>query len=168
MRTLSMPLRFGSVLFNALSTMDALDDAAPPEEPAWPAAGSPIESARAEAMMAHFDGEEPLSPALSAAEKRAWSAYAKQREKWRATKSASRKKVLGFKFQSNDGWVVARSEAAVIAKAIEALLADDDAFELLMDILDVGRGAEKGLRAALSSFQKFNAKCAAREGYTVW
>lgn len=51
--------------------------------------------------------------------------------------------MLGFKFQSNDGWVVARSEAAVIAKAIEALLADDDAFELLMDILDVGRGAEK-------------------------
>lgn len=165
--TLSMPLRFSTVLLNALSTADALCDRDAPESPPWPASGSTLTSERAEAILAHFEGEEPIDPKVSAAEKREWSAYTKARAKWLASKSPQKAKVPAFKFQSNDGWIVDAKESALIAEAIASVLSDDEQFELLCDILDVTRAAQKSVREGLAKFQRFNERCAKGDGYTV-
>lgn len=165
--TLTMPLRFSTVIFNALSTADALCDRDPPPEPPWPAAGSTLTAERAEALHAHFAGEEPIDPKASSAEKREYAAYRKAREKWLATRSPQKGKVPAYKFQSNDGWIVDAKESALVAEAITSVLDDDDQFELLCDILDVGRASQKSLREGLAKFQRFNARCAKGDGYTV-
>jgi len=164
---LSMPVRFASVIFNALATADALDDVPAPDAPPWPPPGSGIPEPRAEGLLAHFDGEEDLSPEPTAAERRAYKSFVRARERWRATKSASRKKIPSFKFQSNDGWVVSRREAAIIADAMDSVVRDHESFELLMDILDLSRRDEAPLRQALDKFRRFNARCAKGDGYAV-
>jgi hypothetical protein len=164
---LSTPLRFGSVILNALATADALCDQPPPPDPAWPAEGSTIAPSRAEALHAHFAGEEPIDPRPTAAEKREYNAFRKAHERWLSSKSPAKGTVPEFKFSSNDGWIVDAKESAIIAAAIERVLADEDKFELLCDILDVSRGGDKGVRDGLAKFQRFNARCAKGEGYTV-
>jgi hypothetical protein len=165
--TLTMPLRFGTVVFNTLATADVLCQRDPPEEPAWPAAGSAIAPERAEALHAHYAGEEPIEPAPTAVEKREYQAYCELRARWLGVRSPTKGRVPAFKFSSNDGWIVDAEEAAIIAEAVASVLADEDQFELLCDILEVSRGGDKALREGLAKFQRFNARCAKADGYTV-
>lgn len=162
-----MPLRFSTVIFHALATANVLCDRDPPPEPPWPAPGSTLTAERAEALLAHFEGNEPIDPKVSAAEKREYGAYRKSQEKWLASKSPNKVRVPAFKFQSNDGWIVDGKESALIAEAIASLFDDDDQFELLCDLLELSRGAEKSLREQLAKFERFNARCAKGDGYTV-
>lgn len=165
----SAPLRFSSVVFNALATADALEDAAAPEGPTWPPKGSRIARARADALFAHWEGEEPIDRPPTAAEQRAYEAFCEARTRWRATSSADPTKFASFKIASNDGWIVSAAEAKVVADALATVLADDDQLELLADILDLaGDAAVASLRKGLERFRAFNAKCAAAEGYEVW
>ncbi len=168
-RVFSAPLRFGSVVFNALATADALDVSAPADEPDWPPKGSRTSAARGDALLAHLEGDEPIEGVPTAAERRAFEAFHAERERWRATVSAHPKKVLSYKFESNDGWIVSPAEARVVADAIESVLSDEYSFDLLCDILEleVGSGRAKTLRKSLERFRAFNEKCASAEGYEV-
>ncbi len=167
-RTLSMPLRFATVVLNALATADALDDAEPPDGPSWPPKGAKIRAARAEALFAHFEGEEALEPSPTPKERASYDSFCRNRDVWRATPSQKPNKVPGFKFGSNDGWIVSKEEASVVAKALAEVLGDDASFALLRDILDVTRGEDAATRAALEKFRAFNAKTAKGEGYAVF
>lgn len=162
-----MPLRFSSVVLNALSVADVLCDEAPPAEPSWPPSNARIDAGRAGALLAHFDGDEPIEPAVTATEKRAFAAYAAARARWLATPSSRAGRVPSFKFQSNAGWIVSADEARTISAALRELLADDAQFELLCDVLDVSRAGTKSVREALQTFQRFNDRRAKADGYTV-
>jgi hypothetical protein len=163
-----MPLRFGTVVLNALATADALDDAEVADGPPWPPKGSKIRASRAKELLAHFEGEEDVEPSPTPKERASYDSFCTDRDVWRATPSKNPNKVPGFKFGSNDGWIVSKGEAAIIAKALAEVLGDDDSFELLCDILDVTRREDAGLRAALEKFRVFNAKTSKGEGYAVF
>lgn len=167
-RTLSMPLRFATVLLNALATADALDHAEAPDGPPWPPKGAKIRAARAAALLAHFEGEEDLEPSPTPKERASYDSFCRSRDVWRATTSKDPNRVQGFKFGSNDGWIVSKEEAAIVAKALAEVLGDDSSLELLRDILGVARSENAALRASLEKFRAFNAKTAKAEGYGVF
>src|SRR5262249_26310382 len=141
-RALTYPLRFGTVILQALGVTQTLDYDAPPEDPPWPPPESGITEARAEELLQHFDMEEPLSAPSTAAERTAFKRFAAARRAWRATRSKERGKIPEFKFGSNDGWIVSKTEARTIAKALQKVLDDEGLFSLLADVLDLPSSAD--------------------------
>lgn len=127
-----------------------------------------IQAPRAEALLAYFEAEDSLEPLPTPKERGWYQSFCAERDAWRSTMSKNPRKVPGFKYRSNDDWIVSTKEAATVAKALAELLSDDDSFEFLCDILHATRREEASLRSALEKFRVFNEKTAKAGGYGVY
>lgn len=147
--------------------VDVLDAEAQPDSPEWPAKGSTITEPRASELQAHYDGEEPIEPAPSKAERAEFLAFTRARKTCLAARSPMRGRVPAFKFSDNGGWRVTPVEARIIARGIEKLLTDDDQASVYFDVLDVDATGAKAIAKTLREFARFNLRAAETGGYTV-
>jgi hypothetical protein len=154
------------LLINALSLMQVLDESPAPEGPPWPPADG-IAAERAEALLAYFEGEEPIDPKPNAAERTAYLKYVKERTRWLAAPAKAKGTVPQYKFTSNDGWRLSKAEAAVVAKALEELLEDEDMLSLYFDMLDLSRAASAAVKKQLRDFAAFNRRASKSGGYSA-
>lgn len=97
---------------------DAVSDSDPPPKfPTWPPPDLPKDRKE---LFEEALYDEKAEVKLTAAEKTRIRAIRQQFDKVRATRSTKKGKVPAFKFTSNEGWIVASDECAVIATKLRA------------------------------------------------
>lgn len=121
--------RTGGAGIDMLSTLMAeagvldSESAPPPFTATWPPQG--MEESRASEVYDYLEkGEEPLTPPATAAELELCGQYKATHDIWAQTPSPQPGRVPGYKFATNDGWLVTPEECGLIAAAVEKLLAD--------------------------------------------
>jgi hypothetical protein len=112
------------MLMDIMTEAGVLDsDSERPEfQEAWPPPG--ISEGRAEEMLAYLSGSVPPVPPSTEAELHISRQCKAAMDIWKQSRSPLPGKVPAYKFDGNDGWHVVPEECALIAVALEHLLAD--------------------------------------------
>ena len=156
----------------AMSVADLLDEAtAAPELPRWEDFGLSVE--RWEELSDYWvygskPGQPTLAEALKPHERPAVAEYLTRFEA--ATgQPAPPGKALGYKFRTNDGWLVTPDECRVIADGLEAALAKRRA-KLVRGLQARGYSdhSKESVADLLSPWAKYNRIAADHGGYRIW
>lgn len=151
------------LLANIMDLAGVLDDSPVPTlEVAWPPPGMSAE--RAEKVYWYLNGSAAPNPPASAAEFAACGNYKTARDRWAQTRSPQADKVPGFKFQSNDNWLVTPEECSLIAAALDKLLADPP--KNLGETIGFEGDAEE-LMELVEDWRDYNFVASTHGGYTV-
>ncbi len=148
-------------LMDAAGVLDR-DCQQPPPHPDWPPFGRAQDRAN-EIIRLLEDGLQPVVPP-TAAELEQCRQFKAAFDAMTRSRSPLAGKVPGYKFGSNSGWLVVPEECALIAAALERLLAD-----LPEDLAErVGwEDSEDSLIEWIEDWMDYNRVAASHGGYTV-
>lgn len=146
------------MMYDVMGVAGVLDfEARHPKWPKWPPKGMSEE--RAEQLESiRFENEDADAPTTppTRAEMEQIEAHRQAETEVRSKRSRKRGKVPGFKFGSNDGWIVTPEECLLIAEAVREVLAC---------------GAEwdpKSVLLLILRWAAYNELAAEHGGYKVW
>lgn len=152
-------------LVEAMRSAEVLDEGLRAAYAPWPPRG--LNESRSLELAAHFDGEEPIQPPPSAEERAIWERFDALREASLSQRSPRPDRVPAYKFESHDGWHVVHEEAHIIAQGLTQLLADEDALEQLLDLLDFDLEEGDSFALFVAQWACFNAVATRLGGYTL-
>ena len=148
-------------LMDAAGVLDG-DSRPPPPHPDWPEPGNRQD--RANDIIQHLEGGTPPAVPATAEELEQCRQFKAVFDAMVQSRSPVPGKVPGYKFGSNEGWLVTPEECSLIAAALERLLAD------LPDDLAEQIGWEDSVDALIEwieDWMDYNRVAAAHGGYTV-